>query len=91
MAPKERMLSFGVEMEFYIFWRLTNADPTARPRGFESHPGTPFVVDEVFSRYVLMQYLKERIQGLFTGAPEGTVLSVNEKKNVNNDTDSGRD
>ncbi|KAI1087531.1 hypothetical protein F5B19DRAFT_499864 [Rostrohypoxylon terebratum] len=77
---KERMLSFGVELEFYIWWRLRDEESTARrPKYFELHPGGPLIVDNN-STVELCNQLQRRIRELSGISTKATVLSGYSKK-----------
>ncbi|KAI1100272.1 hypothetical protein F4804DRAFT_344876 [Jackrogersella minutella] len=70
----ELQLSFGLEMEFYIFWCKKNKGPASRPAGFESHPGGPLVIpDEDIDFDGITGPLQEAIRNLLKGAPIVTV------------------
>ncbi|KAI0884319.1 uncharacterized protein GGS22DRAFT_189448 [Annulohypoxylon maeteangense] len=74
MALKqERMLSFGVELEFYIFWSIKGEEITSRPQGFESHPGAPLIVDKYDTIHDIFEPLLASVRELLQGSPEATV------------------
>ncbi|KAI1458842.1 hypothetical protein F4805DRAFT_473846 [Annulohypoxylon moriforme] len=75
MAPKEeRMLSFGIEMEFYIFWCAEGEEVTSRPPGFQSHPGRPITGE----RPDVLDTLALSINNLLADARSATVWKPGE-------------
>ncbi|KAI1214709.1 uncharacterized protein F4807DRAFT_455161 [Annulohypoxylon truncatum] len=85
-AKQERMLSFGVEMEFYIFFCVRGKNLTSRPPGFESHPGGPLIVEKFDETYDLFNPLLERLRSVLEKAPKASVLSVDDRRpNIESD------
>ncbi|KAI2466073.1 hypothetical protein F4781DRAFT_424350 [Annulohypoxylon bovei var. microspora] len=75
---QRKMLSFGVELEFYIFVTQDKSS-TFRPLGFESHPGNPLIVDGRIDSEEIRKDLALRINNLLRDAPVATVLSKNNR------------
>ncbi|KAI0139390.1 putative amidoligase enzyme-domain-containing protein [Hypoxylon sp. NC0597] len=73
---RDMKLSFGVEMEFYIYFSMVEKDLVSVPKGFESHPGGPFHLDP--DKWVLEDELTSMINKLVQDLPGETVLPPDE-------------
>ncbi|KAI0834668.1 putative amidoligase enzyme-domain-containing protein [Hypoxylon sp. FL0890] len=76
----ESKLSFGVEMEFYIFWARGAIGSAPTPEGFESRPGGPL--------YIHSNSLTSRLRDLVKSLPAATVvppsvvIAINDSRNA---------
>ncbi|KAI1138622.1 putative amidoligase enzyme-domain-containing protein [Hypoxylon sp. FL0543] len=68
-------LSFGVEMEFWVFYVTEDQGPVVVPNGMESHPGKPiYIRDTPHRAYEVEKSLKTRIRDFVQTLPLATVL-----------------